>query len=112
MSTISMQTGLSGNGNVSLRGGSQSYAQTAGVVQVQPTDVPLALAQGWSFSGGAAAAYGAVSVQLMKPPASSVLASNATITFPDGNTATLSAGVLQVPLQYVTFMQEQKWSVI
>jgi hypothetical protein len=112
MSTISMVTGLPGNGNVSLRGGSQSYTQTAGVVQVQPVDVPLALAQGWSFSGGAAAAYASVSVQSMKPPASSVLASNATITFPDGTTATLSAGILSVPLQYVTFMQEQRWSVL
>jgi hypothetical protein len=107
--SISMITGLAGNGNVSLRGGSQSYAQTAGVVQVQPVDVPLALAQGWSFSGGAAAAYAAVSVQPMKPPATFV---GGTVTLPDQTTATITAGVAQIPLQYVAFMQEQKWSVI
>jgi hypothetical protein len=114
MTTIAMQTGFpgSGNGTAHLPGGSQAYTVAGGIAQVQPVDVPAALASGWTFSGGAAAAYAAVSVRAMAPPSSSVLANGATVTFPDGNTAVLTAGVLQVPLQYVALMTEQRWTLV
>jgi hypothetical protein len=112
MTTIALQTGFPGSGTVSLPGGSQAYTLAAGVAQVQPVDVPLALRAGWKMSGGSDAAYAAAAVRSMTPPASSVIANGTVTTFPDGNTATLSAGVLSVPSQYVAWMQAQKWVLV
>lgn len=103
--------GLSGNGNVSLRGGSQSYTATNGVVQVQPVDVPIALASGWTLHGGSAAAFAAAQVHQMAPPATGP-ANGATVTFPDATTAVITAGVLLVPAQWVAWMQGQHYTLI
>jgi hypothetical protein len=107
-----MQTPFPGNSTISLPGGSQTYTLAAGVAQVQPVDVPLALRAGWKMSGGSDAAYAAAAVRAMTPPASSVIANGTVITLPDGNTTTLTAGVLSVPSQYVTWMQAQKWALV
>jgi hypothetical protein len=110
---IPMHTGLSGNGTVSVKGGgSQPYALNGGIVMVQPVDVPAALATGWRFHGsGTEAAYLAARIRLMNPPATSVLANNTVITFPDGQQATLTNGVLPVPQQWFNWMTEQLWSL-
>jgi hypothetical protein len=112
MSTISMQTGFAGSGSASLPGGSQAYSLTNGVAAVNPVDVPLALRAGWKLNGGADVAYAAAAVRVMTPPASSVITNGTVTTFPDGNTATLTAAVLIVPSQYVAWMQEQKWVLV
>jgi hypothetical protein len=112
MTTIAMNTGFPGNGTTQLPSGSQSYSLTNGIAQVAPVDVPQALAAGWTFSGGAAQAYAASQVRVMAPPATSVLANGATVTFPDGTTAALASGVLHVPAQWFNWMSLQNWTLV
>src|ERR1700722_12677215 len=98
--TILMHTGLSGNGTAGLPGGSQ-YAINNGFAQVNPVDVPAAKHAGWKLAGsGTEAAYAAARLRVMAPPATSVLANLAVITFPDGTQATLTNGQLPVPQQW------------
>jgi hypothetical protein len=110
MSTISMVLpGFGGNGNVSLRGGSQSYTATNGVVQVAPVDVPIAIASGWTLHAGSAAQYAAAQVRAMAAPATFV---GSTVTLPDQTTATITAGIAQIPATWVNFMTEEGWRLV
>jgi hypothetical protein len=106
---VAMVTGFGGNGNVSLRGGSQAYTATNGVVQVALVDVPIALASGWTLHGGSAAAYAAAQVRAMNAPATYV---GSTVTLPDQTTAAITATVAQIPAPFVNFMTEQGWRLV
>jgi hypothetical protein len=109
MTTIAMQTGLSGSGAVTVRGGgSQAYTLTNGLVQVAPVDVPAALASGWIFHGGSAAAYAAARARTMAPPSTYV---GSTVTFPDLTTTTIASGVAQIPIMWAALFQSYGWTL-
>jgi hypothetical protein len=108
--TVQMNTGLPGNGTVGLPGAPSgaSYAMTNGIVSVNPVDVPTAIRIGWQVQAGQNLA--AVLVTPMKIPTVGAWSAAENVTFPDGSTATITAGVANIPAAWVNWASQLGWT--
>jgi hypothetical protein len=123
--TVQMNTGMPGNGNVVVPGSpsGSSYTMTAGIVAVNAIDVPAAQRAGWQVMAGEDLA-GKLFIPMNVPAgargeiySSPKLFTDGTVVdpmpalnFPDGTTVAITAGVANIPAAWVNWASQLGWT--
>src|SRR6266436_3523520 len=108
MSTVQMSSGLSFTGNVTLSAPSGAIvALVNGIGVVQAQDVPTAMRAGWTVQAGAN--WPGAAVRHMSIPPGGNWPINGTVTFPDGTTATITAGAALIPIAWFNLYTKYGW---
>jgi hypothetical protein len=109
MSTVQMSSGMSFTGNVKLPAPSgATVALTNGIGSVQAADVPTAIRAGWTIAANEP--WPAARVLHLSAPAGGNWPVNGTLTFPDGQTATVTAGAAVIPVAWANAYIAYGWS--
>ena len=97
-----------GAGTFTLPSPGGTYTPVNGVASVQAEDVDMAIRQGWQVMAGEP--WPANRLVRMKVPTVGAWSSSGAVTFPDGATAAIAAGIAKIPQIWVTWAVGFGWA--